>query len=116
MENLRGSVSEPPEGWAWGASEGGTQHYDVDTRLAGDDVKEDIRLHPAAALLYSFPEGDVRVGHKKRKTHTLGPSLPVRPPKQTFLGIMLLAIQAISADLFSLFNSEMIRFLNELMA
>ncbi|ELR16168.1 Dedicator of cytokinesis [Acanthamoeba castellanii str. Neff] len=76
MENPRGSVSEPPEGWAWGASEGGTQHYDVDTRLAGDDVKEDIRLHPAAALLYSFPEGDVRVGHKKRKTHTLGPSLP----------------------------------------
>jgi hypothetical protein len=86
MENPRGSVSEPPEGWAWGASEGGTQHYDVDTRLAGDDVKEDIRLHPAAALLYSFPEGDVRVGHKKRKTHTLGPSLPVPPRSfQAFL-------------------------------
>jgi hypothetical protein len=81
MENAHSSsVSEPPT-LGWG--EGESQHYDVDTRLAGDDVKEDVRLHPAAAVLYSFPEGDVRVVHKKRKTHTLGPALPVPTPPQS---------------------------------
>jgi hypothetical protein len=58
-------------------------HYDVEALLASEEVEEDIRLHPSAASLYAFPDGEVRVVHKKRKSNTLAPTVPVRLTRTT---------------------------------
>lgn len=42
--------------------------YDVEELLEGEAVREDVRCHPSVAPLYSFPDDQVRVVTKKRKS------------------------------------------------